>query len=409
MGRLGRTIALLQIVMFFSPSFATDFAFGVDSFPTLIDAADVIAVTRRIELIKTNDDYRIYSAVIDEVSAGNTPAGSSVLFAVPQLSDLAQDDLTKISLLFLTGPMDRATSLIVMGQDSDSLFWLTGGNNGRVDRTDDRVAAIRSYRVFQDDEPRPAWITTQLRDSDELLQRSALIELAKPRYAQDTNTYSLLGATAMNPNMADAARDLALELLKISASPLALAVLKDIAVAGALTQDRRARAIRFIGAIDGGDAVLRDLEQEPATRDLATAERERLRGLSAGLPSSASVLEGLASTDAEIRAQAISDLRETAVTGNTLTVIAPLIDPQASTNLGERAILIDHLATLNTADAAALLERVARDRNQSEPLRNAAILALAQMDPQFSRTPLQTLATNLEDGTLKELADILAE
>ena len=403
-----RAIAFLH-VLFCSPSYATDVAFGVDSLPTLIDSADVIAVTRRIELIKTTDDYRIYSAIINEVSAGNATAGDNMLFAVPRLSDLAQGDLVKVSVLFLTGPMDRATSVTVMGQDSDSLFWLTGANNGRIDRTDVRIAAIRAYRVFQDDEPRSTWITTQLRDSDELLQQSALIELAKPRYANDVDTYALLGATTSNQTLAEATQDLALELLQISASALALPALKDIAVAGATTQERRIRAIRSIGAIPGGDAVLRDLQQEPATRDLATAERERLRGLSAGLPTSDSVLEGLASMDPEIRAQAISDLRTTEVAGDTIALVAPLIDPSASTNLGERAILIDHLGTLSSGDAAALLERVARDRSQSEPLRNAAILALAQMDPSFSGARLQTLATNLEDGTLKELAELLSE
>jgi HEAT repeat protein len=128
-----------------------------------------------------------------------------------------------------------------------------------------------------------------------------------------------------------------------------------------------------------------------------------------GEPSSASVLEGLASGDLRIRAQAISDLRRTAVTGDMLPVVAPLVDPSASTNLGERAILIDHLGTLNSDDAAALLERVARDRSQSEPVRNAAVLALARMDPRVAGAPLQTLATSLEDGTLKELAELLAE
>jgi hypothetical protein len=406
---LSRTLLFAQIAAATSPSHAVDLAFGVDSLPVLTDAADVIAVVRSIEPADRTDDYRVYGAVIAEVVVGNASLGSRVLFAVPQLLDLEQDDLDKSALLFLSGPMDRATSVDVLGRNAEALFWLAGGSAGRIEPTNARISAIRSYKAFQEDEPRSPWITTQLRSNDELLQRSALIELAKPRYADDVATYNLLGATAMNPSAAEPVQDLAQELLHVSASPLALPALKAIALAEATTPERRTRAIRSIGSIEGGEAELRDLAGDPATRTLATAELRRLSGFGPGEPSSASVLEGLASGDVRIRAQAISDLRRTAVTGDTVPVVAPLIDPSASTNLGERAILIDHLGTVNSDDAAALLERVARDRSQSEPVRNAALLALARMDPRVASGALRTLATGLEDGTLKDLAELLAE
>jgi hypothetical protein len=412
-GHLG-IVALAAVVIGTAPIRAADVAFGADGLSVLIDEADSVIEAGRIELVRRDHDaVLVYSAVIgDTIAKKRMERGRTVLFAVPRLATLEETPPDgAVHVLFLSPPVDAETAREILRDVPGPLHWLTGGHYGRIDRSAERIDAIQRYARLGADDDKLTWAQSIVRSRDELLQRSALIELAKPQYADNDVKYALLAATAVDSGAAESTKDLAVQLLEISESPRALTPLRDIAIADVTPEGRRRTAMLSVGRIPGGEAVLRDLSRhsDPTIQDLAGGEIERLLGPDPTLPSPASVLSGLSSPEAGIRSRAIYDLGRVSGTTGTLPVVVRLLGEGATTNVGERAILIDHLASLNTTEAAEALAAVTLDMRQPEALRNAAILALADMNPSVSGAVLRQLATGLEDGALRELAELLAD
>jgi hypothetical protein len=186
--------------------------------------------------------------------------------------------------------------------------------------------------------------------------------------------------------------------------------LREIATAGVTPEGRRLTAIRSIGRLPGGAAVLADLQQQPdAIGGFATRELQRLRGTDPSLPSAAAVLLGLGSNDVVVRSRAIQDLGRIPAVPNVLQAIVPLLETGATTNTGERVSLLQYLAALDTAESAEAAAAVARDRRQPEAARNAAILALTGMSSSTSSMLLRQLATDLEDGAPRRVAELVAD
>ncbi len=335
-----------------------------------------------------------------------------MLIGVPRLAAIEDSALGgAMHVLFLSAPVEAETARSILAGQRDALHWLTSGPFGRIDSTTERLDAIRSYSRLADDERKVPWAASIVRSRDEMLQRSALFELAKPLYAEDGNKYALLGATAIDDVATESTKDLAVELLELAESPRALTPLRDIAIAGATPAGRRLTAIRSIGRLPGGEMVLADLQRQADTtiRRFAEAEIQRLLGQDPAMPTPVSVLAGLGSTDVATRSRAIYDLGRIPNVPGTLPDVIRLLEARASTNAGERMALVEHLAELNTAESAEALGKVALDRTQPEALRNAAILALANMGSSASSAALRQLAASLEDGTLRQIAELLVE